>query len=48
METGLEGWFAFYNHERLRQSLAYRTPAEAYRDPTPVSPRGRETAQAIT
>ena len=48
METGLEGWFAFYNHDRPHQSLAYRTPAEAYHDPTPVSPRGRETPQTIT
>jgi putative transposase len=48
MEAGLEGWFAFYNHERLHQSLAYRTPAEVYHDPTPFSPRGRETPQTIT
>ena len=30
LEAGLEGWFAFYNHERRHQSLAYRTPAEVY------------------
>jgi len=48
METGLEGWFAFYNHDRPHQSLAYRTPAEAYHDPTPVSPRERETPRTIT
>lgn len=27
---GLTAYFAFYNHERLHQSLAYRTPAEVY------------------
>jgi len=48
METGLDGWFVFYNHERLRQSLAHRIPAEVYHDPTRVSPRGRETPQIPT
>ncbi|OJW06142.1 MAG: transposase [Planctomycetales bacterium 71-10] len=48
MEADLERWFAFYNHERLHQSLDYRTPAEVYRDPTPVNPRGKETPQTIT
>jgi putative transposase len=28
--TGLERYFTFYNEERLRQSLAYRTPAAVY------------------
>ena len=28
--TGLEHYFALYNHERLHQSLSYRTPAEVY------------------
>ncbi len=28
--TGLEGYFEFYNQERLHQSLNYRTPEEVY------------------
>jgi putative transposase len=27
---GIGNWFQFYNHERLHQSLDYRTPAEYY------------------
>ena len=38
LEEGLERWFAFYNHERLHQGLAYRTPAEVYHDAGPVRP----------
>jgi putative transposase len=29
-EVGLAAYFTFYNHERLHQSLAYRTPAEIH------------------
>lgn len=29
--AGIERWFKFYNHERLHQSLHYRTPAASYR-----------------
>ena len=29
---GLEGYFAYYNHERPHQALGYRTPAEVYED----------------
>jgi transposase InsO family protein len=29
--NGLGGYFEFYNHERLHQSLDYRTPAAVYR-----------------
>lgn len=28
--TGLQNYFTLYNHERLHQSLDYRTPAEVY------------------
>ena len=38
LAKGLAEWFAFYNHERPHQSLAYRTPAEVYRDTEPVKP----------
>jgi putative transposase len=30
--AGINGYFRFYNHERLHQSLDYRTPAALYRD----------------
>lgn len=30
LESALTSWFRFYNHERLHQSLKYRTPAEVY------------------
>jgi putative transposase len=30
LERGLGAYFAFYNHERLHQSLGYRTPAQVY------------------
>ena len=30
LEDGLHGYFHFYNHERLHQSLAYCTPAEVH------------------
>lgn len=30
LEAGLTDYFRFYNHERLHQSLAYRTPAEVH------------------
>ena len=28
--AGLDGYFAFYNHQRPHQALAYRTPADVY------------------
>ena len=28
---GLASYFQFYNHQRLHQAIAYRTPAEVYR-----------------
>lgn len=30
-QQGLETYFQFYNHQRLHQSLGYRTPAQVYR-----------------
>ena len=30
LETSLDSYFWFYNHERPHQSLAYRTPAEVH------------------
>lgn len=30
LEKGLQGYFRFYNHERLHQSLSYQTPAEVH------------------
>jgi transposase InsO family protein len=30
LEAGLAEYFRFYNHARLHQSLAYRTPAEVH------------------
>jgi putative transposase len=30
LELGVSAWLRFYNHERLHQSLSYRTPAEVY------------------
>ncbi len=30
LETGLSGYFDFYCHRRIHQSLGYRTPAEVY------------------
>jgi putative transposase len=30
LEKGLYDYFAFYNYERLHQSLSYRTPAQVY------------------
>jgi len=30
LEKGLHGYFEFYNHERLHQSLSYQTPAEVH------------------
>ena len=39
--NGLGGYFAFYNHERLHQSLDYKTPAVVYR-------QGKVIARATT
>jgi len=34
---GLAQYLEFYNEERPHQALGYRTPAEVYPDPSPVS-----------
>jgi putative transposase len=33
-EASLAAYFRFYNHERIHQALAYRTPAEVYAEQT--------------
>ena len=38
--AGLTHYFAFYNHERPHQALAYRTPAEVYGGVAAVTPVG--------
>lgn len=48
MKSGLEGWFAFYNHERPHQSLNYRTPAEVYHALPQVNQRREEKPQTTT
>lgn len=40
LESGVSSWLQFYNHERLHQSLGYRTPAEVYRESTSESKGG--------
>lgn len=32
LESGVSAWLRFYSHERLHQSLSYRTPAEVYHE----------------
>jgi putative transposase len=41
LERGLAAYFRFYNHERLHQSLGYRTPAEVYAGQSRKGPRSR-------
>jgi putative transposase len=40
--SGLETFFHFYNHERVHQSLGYRTPYEVHFGST-YTPKGQET-----
>jgi len=45
---GLTRYLDFYNHGRLHQALAYRTPAEAYRDPRPLPRREKNKNKTTT
>ncbi|SIO06616.1 Integrase core domain-containing protein [Singulisphaera sp. GP187] len=48
LEAGLERWFAFYNHERLHQSLAYRTPPRSTMVPSRSGLERGERGQSTT
>jgi putative transposase len=41
LERGLAAYFRFYNHDRLHQSLDYRTPAEVHAGPSREDLRSR-------
>ena len=40
-EASLSAYFRFYDHERIHQSLDYRTPAELYHGTVPTTSNGR-------
>jgi putative transposase len=40
-EASLSAYFRFYDHERIHQSLDYRTPAELYHGTVPMKTNGR-------
>ena len=40
-EASLAAYFRFYDHERIHQSLDYRTPAELYHGTVPMKINGR-------
>jgi putative transposase len=40
-EASLSAYFRFYDHERIHQSLDYRTPAELYHGTVPTTNNGR-------
>jgi putative transposase len=40
-EASLAAYFRFYDHERIHQSLDYRTPAELYHATVPIKSNGR-------
>jgi putative transposase len=41
LRRGLSPYFGFYNHARLHQALAYRTPASVDQAPVPFEDAGR-------
>ena len=47
---GIPAYFEFYNHQRLHQALAYRTPRQAFDEAAPLasSARGKNAGACPT
>ena len=47
---GIAAYFEFYNHQRLHQALAYRTPRQVFDEATPLasSARGKNAGACPT